>query len=301
MRALRSWMFVPGHSDKMIAKSMGFDVDVVMLDLEDGVVPELKAQSQSKVAAGLSAPRQVLGPLRYVRVNGAETSLLPGDLDAVAIAGIDGIVLPKVESIAQVQEVSAMLERLERERGLANGAIRLMLAIETARAVIAAPALAAGSARVSGLMFGAEDFSRDIGLPTVRSGRAREFIHARSAIIMACHAAGVLPIDNVWPDLEDSEGLRQDTILGRDLGFTGKSLIHPSQVATINGVYQPSEHDLAFARSLIDEFDIAFREGRGSIAFGGQLVDRPIYERARATIARAARGGCSDTGEEARA
>ena len=151
-------------------------------------------------------------------------------------------------------------------------------------AAAAAAQLSLASPRISGLMFGAEDFSRDIGLPTVRTGRAREFIHARSMIVFAAAAAGVTPIDGVWPNLADDEGLRQDSLLARDLGFAGKSLIHPGQISTINEVFSPTAEDLDFARRLIADFETAVENGRGSISFAGQLVDRPIYERARATV-----------------
>lgn len=284
MSVLRSWMFVPGHSERMVGKSLALDVDVVMLDLEDGVVPALKNESRTFVAAGLRAPGGPATPQRYVRVNGADTPWLDGDLEAIVMLGLAGIVLPKVESVDSVCSVARRIDALEESRGLLPGSVRMMLAIETARAIIVAPDLATASPRVSGLMFGAEDFSRDIGLPTVRCARAREFIHARSAIVMACHAARVLPIDNVWPDLSDQAGLEQDAQLGRDLGFTGKSLIHPSQIASINSVYSPTKEDVTFARNLVREFDAAYGEGRGSISFSGQLVDRPIYERAKAVL-----------------
>lgn len=291
MLRLRSWMFVPGHSEKMVGKAMSLDVDVVMLDLEDGVVPALKAESRPIVAAGLQrssgqgeADGSSGGPQRYVRVNGTETSYLADDLAAVVVPGLDGIVLPKVETLDQVRATAAMLDRLERERGLALGEVRMMLAIESAKGLVAAPDLAGASPRVSGLMFGAEDFSRDLGLPTLRTGRAREFVYARSAIIIAAVAAGTAPIDGVWPDLSDQEGLRQDALLARDLGFRGKSLIHPGQIAPINAAFSPTPEDVDMARRLIADFEAAVDQGRGSISFAGQLVDRPIYERAQATV-----------------
>lgn len=284
MLRLRSWMFVPGNSEKMITKAFGLDLDVAMLDLEDGVVPALKSAARPVVAAALSSPRAGAGPVRYVRVNGVDTGELDADLDAVVVDGLEGLVLPKVESVEQVRAVAATLDRLERERGLRAGTVRLMLAIETAGAIIAAPALAVASPRVSGLMFGAEDYSRDLGLPTVRTGHARDFIYARSAIVVAAAAARVASVDGVWPDLTDVEGLRRDAFLARDLGFGGKSMIHPGQIAPVNEIFSPTGEEIDYARTLIAEFEEAVADGRGSISFRGQLVDRPIYERARATL-----------------
>lgn len=284
MLRLRSWMFVPGNSEKMITKALDLDLDVAMLDLEDGVVPALKQAARPVVAGALSSLRDPAGPVRYVRVNGIETGELDADLDAVVVDGLQGLVLPKIETVEQVRAVAATLDRLERERGLHAGTVRLMLAVETARAIIAAPGLAAASPRVSGLMFGAEDYSRDLGLPTVRTGHARDFIYARSAIVVAAAAARVASVDGVWPDMTDAEGLRRDAVLGRDLGFGGKSMIHPGQIGPVNEIFSPTDEEIDYAKALIAEFEDAVAGGRGSISFRGQLVDRPIYERARATL-----------------
>lgn len=284
MLRLRSWMFVPGHSEKMMSKVSSLDLDVAMFDLEDGVVPALKAEARSKVAALLDTAHGAAHPIRYVRVNGLVSGELDADLDAVVVEGLQGIVLPKVQATEEVQDVAAKLAKLENARGLSAGTVAMMLAIESAEGLLAAPQLATAVPRVSGLMFGAEDYSRDLGLPTVRTGHARDFTYARSAIIVAAAAARTASVDGVWPNLNDSDGLLNDARLGRDLGFTGKSLIHPGQIAHINEAFSPTPEELDYARRLIADFEQAVEEGRGSISFGGQLVDRPIYERACATV-----------------
>jgi citrate lyase subunit beta / citryl-CoA lyase len=281
---MRSWIFVPGHSAKMIEKSFGLDVDVVMLDLEDGVVPKLKDEARKLVAAALTRPSEGERPQRYVRVNGFGTSQLAPDLEAIVHPQLHGIVVPKVETVEQVGELDTTLTRLERGRDVEEGRVKLMLAVESAKALLAASAMASASARVSGLMFGAEDFSRDLGLPTVRTGVAREFTYARSVIVVAAAAARVISVDGVWPDLKDSTGLEEDCVLARALGFTGKSMIHPSQAEPINRIFRPTPDEVDYAQRLICEFEQALAAGHGSISFGGMLVDRPIYERARATV-----------------
>ena len=281
---MRSWIFVPGHSPRMLEKSLGLDVDVVMLDLEDGVVPALKAQARGLVAAVLQRSGAVKRPVRYVRVNSFGTPELDQDVRAVVGPALSGLVVPKVETVEQVRELDAQLLLLERAAGAFAGQVKLMLAIESAKAVIAAPALAAASPRVSGLMFGAEDFSKDLGLPTVRMGVAREFTYARSAIVIAAAAAKVFSVDGVWPDMKDQAGLEADCALARALGFTGKSMIHPSQAAAINCAFLPKPEELEYARQLATEFEQALANGQGSISFRGMMVDRPIYERARATL-----------------
>jgi citrate lyase subunit beta/citryl-CoA lyase len=291
MDRMRSWMFVPGHSTKMIDKSLTLAADVIMLDLEDGVVPAQKAAARPLVAAGLGKPHTAGEPARFVRVNGLQTTDLALDLDAVVVPGLEGLIVPKVETVEEVATVAIMLDLLERQRGLAAGAVRLVLAIETAKGLLAAPALAAASPRVIGLMFGAEDFSRDIGLPTVRTGIARDFIHARSSIVVAATAAGVTPVDGVWPDLKDLEGLQRDAEMARALGFLGKSMVHPGQIDTVNAAFSPTADEIAFARALIADFEKAVADGHGSISFAGKLVDRPIYQRAVGTMRLAARVG----------
>lgn len=284
MERLRSWMFVPGHSEKMVEKSFGLPVDCVMLDLEDGVVPAQKASARPVVAAALRQKKDLRAPARYVRVNAIGTADLEKDLDAVVVEGLQGLVVPKMEKPEELLNVEKKLVQLMRQRGLRDDSVRLLLAVETAVGLLAAPELARCTPRVSGLIFGAEDYSRDIGMPTVRSAFASEFIYPRSAIVVAAVAAGVAAVDIVWPDLKDQAGLERDSRLGRDLGFTGKSLIHPSQIEPINQVFSPSTDEVAVSTRLIKQFDDAVADGRGSINFEGKLVDRPIYERAKATV-----------------
>lgn len=271
----------------MVNKALGLDLDVAMLDLEDGVVPALKEEARPIVAKALQSRAGQGGPIRYVRVNGFTTGDLQSDLEAVVVPGLAGIVLPKVEEVEEVRAVADRLQVLEQKRGLESGSIKMLLAIETARSIITAPALAVASPRVSGLAFGGEDFSRDIGLATVRTGRARDFIYARSAIVIAATAARIVSVDAVWPELKDEAGLIEDSRLARHLGFTGKSLINPSQINVINDIFSPTEREVEFAQALIVEFEQAVKEGKGSISFAGALVDRPIYERACATVQQA--------------
>jgi citrate lyase subunit beta/citryl-CoA lyase len=295
MDRMRSWMFVPGNVAKMIDKALACDADAIMLDLEDGVVPEMKASARLMVAASLAKPQASRSPTRFVRVNGSQTSDLPLDLRAAVVPGLQGLTVPKVETVEEVTYVSAALDELERERGLQHGSVRLMLAIETAKGLFASPTLASASQRVIGLMFGAEDFSTDVGLPTVRAGIAREFLFARSMIVYAAASAGVIAVDAVWPELRDLDGLKRDAEMARALGFLGKSMVHPGHIDVVNTVFTPSESEISFSRGLIIEFEKAVADGKGSISFAGKLVDRPIYARAVGTMRLAERIGLDKT------
>jgi citrate lyase subunit beta / citryl-CoA lyase len=289
-KLLRSWMFVPGHKQKMIDKSFGLtNVDAVMLDIEDGVAPAEKDAARELIAASLDAVAKqgaaVRTPARYVRINAVGHERMFSDLGAVVRPGLEGLVLPKVDSPDQVDTVEEQLDRKEPELGIPRGSIRLLVAIESPRGLAQAQAIAASSPRVIGLIFGAEDFGKEMGLPLRREGEARDLLYARSAFVCSAAAANVQSVDGVWPDIQDAEGLKTFALQSRRLGFTGMSLIHPSQIDAINAAFSPSAEEVEYCRKVVEAFDEARARGEGSIAFGGQLIDLPIVERARRTLA----------------
>lgn len=284
MDQLRSWMFVPGHIQKMIDKAAGLPVDSIMLDIEDGVLPAAKPEARERIHRALSGERPQGTPRRYVRINSIEHPDLKEDLAAAVTQHCDGIVIPKVEEAAQIREIGAMVEALEAARHIAPGRIEFLVAVESAKGLLAAYEIARASARNTGLIFGAEDYTRDLGLPVRREREARELVYARSAIVNAAAAAGIQSVDGVWPDIQELDGLREDSRQARELGFTGKSLIHPAQIDIVNATFTPSADDIAFAERVIEAFKMGEERGLGAVALGGQLLDRPIVDRAYATL-----------------
>ncbi|HXG51674.1 MAG TPA: CoA ester lyase [candidate division Zixibacteria bacterium] len=280
----RSWMFVPGHRQKMIDKALGLNADAVMLDLEDGVAPGEKDAARANIAASLPREKAPGSPARFVRINAIGHERMHDDLEAVVRPGLDGLVCPKVETPEEVRRVAEILDEREPKLGMAPGGVRLLIAVESPRGLLNAPAIAASSPRVTGLMFGAEDFGREIGLPAAREGEARDMLYARSALVVAAASAHVQAVDGVWVDLKDSEGLLAFARQSRRLGFSGMSLIHPSQIDPINAVFSPTPDEIDYCRRILQAFEEATARGDGSIAFGGQLIDRPIVERARRTL-----------------
>lgn len=278
----RTWMFVPGHRERMIAKALGLNSDAIMLDIEDGVAPNEKETARRLIAEALGRPPG--GPARYVRINAIGHPRMHADLEAVVRPGLDGLVLPKVERPEEVLRVDALLREREPALGIAADSIRLLVAIESPRGLLNAAAIAACSPRVIGLMFGAEDFGREIGLPTTREGEARDLLYARSALVVAAAAAHVQAVDGVWPDLSDPEGLWRFARQSRRLGFSGMSLIHPSQIDPINAVFSPSPEEIEYSSRVVQAYEEAVARGDGSIALGGQLIDLPIVARARRTL-----------------
>ena len=287
----RSWMFVPGHRQKMIDKALGLaQVDALMLDIEDGVPQQEKQTARQQIGSSLVKERES-GPARFVRVSAVSYEYITADLAHIVQPGLDGLVLPKVETPLQIQLVDAILRDRERQTGITVGKIALLIALESPRGLLNAYAIATASPRVTGLLFGAEDLGKELGLPFRREGEASELLFQRSTLVVAAAAANIQAVDGVWPDLSDPEGLKRYALQSRRLGFSGMSLIHPGQIETINQIFGPSADEVAYCQKVIEAFDAAIARGDGSIAFGGQLIDLPIVERAKRTVAFAAKLG----------
>ena len=207
MDLIRSWMFVPGHRQRMIDKALGLNADAIMLDIEDGVAPNEKDSARKNIAESLGREKAPGTPSRYVRINAIGHARMDADLEAVVRPGLEGLVCPKVDTPDDVRKVDSILTEREPKLGIQKGTVKLLIAIESPRGLLNAPAIAASSPRATGLIFGAEDFGREIGLPTSREGEARDLIYARSAIVVAAAAAHVQAVDGVWVDLNDTQGL----------------------------------------------------------------------------------------------
>jgi citrate lyase subunit beta/citryl-CoA lyase len=283
-KLLRSLLFSPGQRERMIDKALGTDADAVILDLEDGVPPAEKDVARERVAVAISRPRSPSTALRLVRVNPAATGRLNEDLSAVVGIGLDAILLPKVECPEEIQSLDRAVGGLEARTGLESGSVAIVAAIESARGINKAVDILCASERLAAAMFGAEDLALDLGLPVRRRGAGQEMLHARSTLVLAAAIGRVQPLDQVWLDFRDFDGLRAEAIAGRDMGFAGKCLIHPGQIAIVNEVFSPSREDVELAQRVVAAFEEAKAAGIGAVMLGGQLVELPIVERARQTL-----------------
>jgi citrate lyase subunit beta/citryl-CoA lyase len=286
---LRSFLFAPGNHPRRVEKALTLDADAVILDLEDAVAAAEKESTRKIVVEALSRPRTCKG---YVRVNAIGTQWCLRDLIEVVGPGVDGIVLPKVESAADLRTVDWLIANLERERGLPPGGIDLMPIIETAAAfsrldrIFGARSLKdyAGPWRVKRVAFGAADFTSDVGM-TWTPGE-EELAELRVRLIVASRAAGVEPpIDTVWVRLKDAAGLRASAERSLRLGFQGRLCIHPDQVTLVNEVFTPSPEEAARAQKVVDAFRQAEASGLASIQVDGAFVDYPVYHRAQRVLA----------------
>jgi len=283
---LRSLLFVPGDRGDMIAKAPGYGADAIILDLEDGVAPEAKAEARRVISRALpdvGAPQHVV----FLRVNGVESGLLEQDLDGAFRPGVAGLCLPKCHSAEQVISVDARLRVQEERYALPPGATRLLLMIEGARGVLNALQIGDAHARTWGLAFGAEDFTADIGVARTRGGA--EVGYARAAVSLAAHAAGIEAVDGIFADFRDASGLYADALAARGMGYTGKMVIHPAQIATVHAAFAPTQAEVERARRIDAAFSDAQDRGLGVVVVDGAMVDRPVVLRARRVLALAAR------------
>jgi citrate lyase subunit beta/citryl-CoA lyase len=278
--ALRSFLFAPGNHARRVEKALTLPADAVILDLEDAVAVTEKPATRALVTAVLAQPRH--GKL-YIRVNAYSTEWCYADIVSIAHRGLDGIILPKVESADQLRSADWLLANLERERGIDG--IDLIPIIETALGMSNIASIAGACARTKRLAFGAGDYTLDLGMLWSRD--EDELMPARAAVVMASRAAGIEPpLDTVWADLRDVEGFARSAERAAALGFQGKMCIHPDQVAVTNAAFSPSEQQLAWARRVIAAFADAEARGLASIQLDGQFIDYPIVQRARQVVAR---------------
>ena len=288
MALCRSFLFAPGNMARRVEKAFTLDADAVIVDLEDSVAVHEKEQTRAAVADALQQPRRGRG---YVRVNAPSTPFCYGDLVATVRKGVDGVVVPKVESAADLHAIDWLIAALERERGVPEGSIDVMPQIETAAGVqridriLQARSLRPypGPWRVKRVAFGAADYGHELGLaPTLDEP---ELADARARIVLASRAAGVeSPIDSPWFHFKEAEAFQRALERSRRGGFQGRLCVHPDQIAPVNRAYLPSAEELARAERIVAAFEAAEARGAAAIQVDGQMVDYPVVHRARAVI-----------------
>jgi citrate lyase subunit beta/citryl-CoA lyase len=286
---MRSLLFVPADGGAKLDKAMASGADAVILDLEDSITPERKAQARAAAleflkAAQTKKPR----PRLWVRINGLDTGMTDTDLEAVVAGRPDAIVFPKAEGGASVVHLDAKLTAREAIAGLPEGGIKILAqAVESAAGLFLAGTFRDASARLIGMTWGPEDLSAELGAEANRdaAGQLTEpYRLARNMCLFGAAAAKLPAIETVYVDFRNSEGLRRDTQDARRDGFSGRLAIHPAQVAVINEVFTPSPEQIAQAKTVVAAF--AARSGAGAVGIDGKMYDRPHLLRAQALLAR---------------
>lgn len=284
---MRSLLFVPADSERKLARGLESGADALIVDLEDSVAPHNKDAGRALAAEFIGSARS--GPAIYIRVNDLSTGMTDGDLAAVMRSAPAGIMLPKSNSAEDVARLSVKLRVHEAENGLEDGATRIVPIItETPLGTLSTATYARADARLSGLTWGAEDLSAEIGAQDTRdeSGRYTDvFRFARVATILAAAAAEVAAIDTVFPNFRDEAAFHRDCLAGARDGFVARMAIHPAQVAVINEVFTPSPQAVSHARAVVDAFAAAGNPG--VVGIDGKMYDRPHLKRAQRLLARA--------------
>ncbi|HGI5657742.1 TPA: citrate (pro-3S)-lyase subunit beta [Streptococcus pyogenes] len=286
-RLRRTMMFVPGANAAMLRDAPLFGADSIMFDLEDSVSLKEKDTSRALVHFALKT-FDYSSVETVVRVNGLDSCGVL-DIEAVVLASVNVIRLPKTETAQDIVDVEAVIERVERENGIEVGRTRMMAAIESAEGVLNAREIAKASKRLIGIALGAEDYVTN--MKTRRYPDGQELFFARSMILHAARAAGIAAIDTVYSDVNNTEGFQNEVRMIKQLGFDGKSVINPRQIPLVNEIYTPTEKEIDHAKQVIWAIREAESKGSGVISLNGKMVDKPIVERAERVIALATAAG----------
>lgn len=286
--AMRSWLFVPGDSEKKLSKAAGLGADVLIIDLEDAVAPNSKALARNMATEWFNAHRHGSDAgataRKWVRINALDTSYWRADVAAVIGSGLEGIMVPKAAGPQQLQMLSAELYELEQRHRLPTNSIKILpLTSETAMAALRIADYAIDPVpRLAGLTWGAEDLSAAIGAARKRdaSGAWTDlFRMIRSTTLLTAHARGVMPIDTLHADFRDEEGLKRVASASYADGFSGMLAIHPAQVPIINAAFSPTAEQIAEANAIVEAF--AANPGIGAVQVDGRMVDQPHLHQAR--------------------
>lgn len=287
---LRSMLFVPADSERKLLKSVECPADVLILDLEDSVAEARKVGARSTAAEFITAQAAKLDARLFVRINPLDTALAMGDLAAVVVPGLAGIMLPKTYSAADIVRLGHGLDALEARAGLEPGSVKIVpVATETAQAMLNMQSFAGAVgqlARLAGVTWGAEDLSSAIGAVSNREENgdwSPLYLLANSLCLCAAASAGVPAIDTLHADFRDAAGLAAACRASRRRGFRGRIAIHPDQVAVINEAYTPSAAERAHAQRIVDAF--AAQPDAGTLSIDGVMVDKPHLTQAQRTLA----------------
>lgn len=277
---MRSVFYVPSNNEKMVLKAPTIAVDVLTLDLEDSVPPAEKQKGREMIQQYLKSSRsEQASASLFVRINNWETQMTNDDLEAIVHPGLDGVCLAKCGEADNVKRLDWKLEELEQRRGLKVGSIAIQLLIETAKGVINAYPAATASPRVNSLIFGAVDYTKDMRVTLTSEGV--EQLYARYYTAVAARAAGCVAIDCPFVAFKDTEAFDVSTREGRQMGYEGRMLIHPSQIQPSHVIYTPSTERVEWAegvKKVFEEEGIA--KGAAAVTYKGNMVDTPVYENA---------------------
>lgn len=273
----RTMMYVPGNNPGMLSDAHIYGADSLMFDLEDSI--SLSEKDSARLLVYNAVKTIDYNNMEIVvRINGLDTPYGRNDIEAMVRAGVDVIRLPKTETGEDVREVEKIIEEVEKKIVRPVGSTKIMGAIESPLGVVNAMEIAKSSPRLIGIAIGAEDFVTN--MKTNRSAEGIELLYARSQILVAARATGIYALDTVYSDVNNEEGFREEVKLIKQLGFDGKSIINPRQIAPVHEIYAPTEEEIDYALNVIKAIKEAEEKGLGVVSLNGKMIDKPIVERA---------------------
>ena len=287
MPSRRALLYMPGDDRRKIEKALTLGVDCICMDMEDGVAVNRKAEARATIAQALQE-LDFGNSEKLARINSVGTGWERDDIDAVLPFRPDGIVIPKIESLEQVEWGSRIIEAAELKYGWPLNLIRMLVGVETAKGILNLKEIASHP-RLDGIIFGGEDFAASIGARRTRD--ATELLYARQAVVTACAAFGLQAIDIVYIDFKDADGLRAEAEQGAGFGFSGKQVIHPNQVQVTQEAFTPSDAAIAEARRIVETFEASQKEGKGAYALDNKMIDMPLLKNAQKVLERAKAAG----------
>lgn len=278
-RLYRSLLFVPGNNPRFLEKAKTSPADIVCFDLEDSVPEPEKKTARNLIQEALKS-RSSYSSSVYVRTNSPASGKIPADLDKIIQKGLDGIVIPKINNSKELEKIIRSITTLEKKRNLKP--VLIIPSIESAEGVVNTYNIASASKRIPAIVFGVFDLLNDMGIEYTKQPEGAKY--SRAKIPIDARAAGVLAIDAIWQDLKDIEGLRQDCIIGKSLGYAGKSIIHPDQIAPAHELFAPNKAEIEWATKVCTVYEESTRKGKGATVVDGKMIDEVHYKQAKALL-----------------
>jgi len=276
----RSLIFVPGNNPRFLEKAKSLSADIVCFDLEDSVPDKEKKKARTLIKSALKKRNQYSSSV-FARTNSPDSNKIEADLKEIVQKGIDGIVIPKVNSAKEIKKIEKTISSLEKKRKIRG--IRLIPSIESALGVMNCYEIASASKRIDAIVFGIFDLLNDIGIEYTK-GNPPGAKYSRYKVPVAAAAAGVYAIDGIWQDIKDTSGLKKDCEVGKSLGYVGKSVIYPDQIRTVHKIFHPNKTEISWAKKVCNVYKKSTKKGKGAVVVDGKMIDEVHYKRAKALL-----------------
>ena len=283
MHSRRALLYMPGDDWKKVSKSVTLGVDSICMDMEDGTALNRKAEARTTIVRALQE-LDFRKSEKLARINSVGSGFEKDDIHAVLPHHPDGIVIPKLEELSQIQWASEIIEAAELSHGWPVNSIRVLVGIETAKGILNLKEIASHP-RLDALIFGGEDYTASVG--ATRTRQADELIYARLATLNAAAAFGIQAIDIVTVEFRDPAIVREEALFGARLGFSGKQIIHPNQVEPVQSAFTPSDESIAYAKRVVETFNANQAKGAGAYDLDGKMIDMPLLKNAQKVLDRA--------------